>query len=602
MTKWQFEPLSAALIEQEPTQRDQFNNDEVLLSEALVREAIQNSFDAREDESVPVKVRFAIIDLDKTGTAQLGSYVETLQPHLEECGFDATPLEEASARVLLVEDFNTVGLTGSLDTDDGQNFHSFWRRHGISGKSGRLGGRWGLGKLVYSSTSEVRAFFGLTIRTGEKAPYLLGQAVLKNHKLGGVKHPPHGFWFKDRGPDDIQMPINDAEFIAAFCETTGCQRGSDSGLSIVIPYPNRDIDEAAMLRAVVKHYYFPILAGALVVEVGGTTVSSANITDVAAMFGGLDLPIEFASAVQTQRSSPPQAVGINAIGTSGLTESDFASETLTKLRSDFQNGAMIHVEVPVRLSSKAEGQIDTHIRLFLQLPTIPNDSCALFIRGSLTVPGEGKKNFHNVPAYGALVAADPQIEAFLGDAENPAHTSWDAHTEKLTASWRNPYNSLRAIRSALKSLYQLVAEEAEQEDHDALIDFFSLVDHSPSGGTKRKRTPKKVDPIQPREIFLNVQPRSGGFVIAPGAGAASRTYPVRLRVRLAYDMLGADPFKRFSPFDFDLKKNIELELENADAEFPVANVAVVTLQSPDFRIAASGFDVNRDLLVEARAT
>lgn len=602
MIKWHFEPLSAALIEQEPTQRDQFNNDEVSLSEALVREAIQNSFDARDDESVPVKVRFAIIDLDETGTAALASYVETLKPHLEGCGFDTTPLEQTSARALLVEDFNTIGLTGSLDSDDGQNFHSFWRRHGISGKSGRLGGRWGLGKLVYSSTSEVRAFFGLTIRAGEPRPFLMGQAVLKNHKISGVKHPPHGFWFKDRGADDIQMPISEEEFITAFCEVTGCQRGGDSGLSIVIPYPNRDIDEAAMLRAVVKHYYFPILAGALVVEVGSTTISSANIAEVAAMFGGLDLPIEFASAVQTQRSNAPQAIAISAIGIAGLTESDFSSEDLTKLRSDFQNGAMIHVEAPVRLSSKVDGQVDTHIHLFLQLPAVANDSCALFIRGSLTVPGEGKKNFANVPAYGALVAADSQIEAFLGDAENPAHTSWDAHTEKLSASWRNPYNSLRAIRSALKSLYQLVAEEAEQEDQDALIDFFSLVDHSPSGGTKRKRTPKKVDPIQPREIFLSVQPRSGGFVIAPGAGAASRTYPARLRVRLAYDMLGADPFKRFSSFDFDLNKNIGLELENAEAEFPMPNVAIVTLQSADFRIAANGFDANRDLLVEARAT
>lgn len=398
------------------------------------------------------------------------------------------------------------------------------------------------------------------------------------------------------------MPVGDKELVAAFCNATGCQRGSESGLSIVIPYPNPDLDEAAMLRAVVRHYYFPILADALVVEVGSTTVSSANISDIAALFGGFGLPIEFAKAVQTQRSNSPQAVAINSIGVAGLTESDFTPETLTKLRSDFQNGAMIHVEVPVKLSSKAEGQVDTHIRLFLQVPQVPNDSCALFIRGSLTVPGEGKKNFANVPAYGALVAADPQIEAFLGDAENPAHTSWDAHTEKLTASWKNAYNSLRGVRSALKSLYQLVAEEAEQEDQDALIDFFSLVDHSPTGGTKRKRTPKKVDPIPPREVFLSVQARSGGFVISPGAGAASRAYPVRVRIRLAYDMLGADPFKRFSPFDFDLKKDIGLELENAVAEIPMPNVAVVMLQSADFRISASGFDANRDLLVEARAT
>lgn len=602
MAGWQFERLSPALIEQEPTQRDQFNNDEVGLSEALVREAIQNSFDAWDKMGSPAKVRFALVDLDESRTIKLAAYLETLKPHLDECGLDTSPLFQPNARVLLIEDFSTIGLTGSIEGNDGQHFHSFWRRHGISGKSGSLGGRWGLGKLVYSSSSQVRAFFGLTIRSGETQPLLMGQAVLKNHMIDGSKHPPHGFWFKNRGADGIQLPIDDDEFISTFCDIVGSQRGDDSGLSIIVPYANPDLSEDGLLLAVVRHYYFPILAGALVVEVGGTTVSSANIAEVAASMGALGLPIAFASAVQTQRSSSPQALAINAIGAAGLGEADFTQSDLSQLRSDFLAGAMIHVEVPVRLSSRKDGQIDTHIRLFLQLPEAPNDSCALFIRGSLTVPGEGRKNFANIPAYGALVAADPQIEAFLGDAENPAHTSWDAHTEKLTASWRNAANSLRSIRSALKSLYQLVAEEAEQEDQDALIDFFSLVDHSPSGGAKRKRTPKKVDPIQPRETFLSVQPRSGGFVIVPGAGAASRTYPVRVRIRLAYDMLGADPFKRFSPFDFDLKKDIGLELENAEAEFSKPNIAIVTLQSLDFRVSASGFDANRDLLVEARAT
>jgi len=75
---------------------------------------------------------------------------------------------------------------------------------------------------------------------------------------------------------------------------------------------------------------------------------------------------------------------------------------------------------------------------------------------------------------------------------------------------------------------------------------------------------------------------------------------VKVRIRLAYDMLGADPFKRFSPFDFDLKKNIALELENAGADAAKANIVIVTLQSAEFRVCASGFDINRDLLVEAR--
>ena len=43
---WRFRTLGADEVETEPTQRDQFNNDEVGLADALVRESIQNSTDA----------------------------------------------------------------------------------------------------------------------------------------------------------------------------------------------------------------------------------------------------------------------------------------------------------------------------------------------------------------------------------------------------------------------------------------------------------------------------------------------------------------------------------------------------------------------------
>ncbi len=601
MASWQFEKLSAALIEQEPTQRDQFNNDEVLLAEALVRESIQNSFDARQDEAQPAKVRFALTELDEPRATELAHYLKGTRRHLEASGLDPDPLDHVTARVLLIEDFNTSGLTGAVDDDDGGNFHSFWRRHGISPKTGRSGGRWGLGKLVFSSSSEIRAFFGLTIRTGETSPLLMGQAVLKNHKINGCKHPPHGFWCKEeRGNDDIQMPEDDGQAIARFCQLVGIARSYEPGLSIIVPHASPDISEAGLLRAVVKHYYFPILAGALTIEVGSCTVSETNILEIAHSIPDMDIPLDFAGAVQAQRSNPPLVVAKNFIDVSGLTENNFSADDLTLLRNTFQKGELVHVEVPVRLSSKVQGQMVTKVLLFLQKSAAnPTDSCALFIRGFLTVPGE-RRHFSGVPAYGALVASEPNIEAFLGDAENPAHTSWDPQTEKLKANWANAANALRGIRASLKTLYQLVAEEDDQQDEDALIDFFALVDQSPAAGARRKKTPRTVSPIEPRERFMIVQPRMGGFAITPGAAAASRTYPIKLRIRLAYDLLGANPFKRFSPFDFNLKRDIGIEADQATTELSAANVLVATLQSADFRIEASGFDANRDLIVEAR--
>ena len=65
---------------------------------------------------------------------------------------------------LVIEDFGTTGLRGAWDRKDDQGFSDFWRRIGRSHKRGQQGGRWGLGKLVFSGASRVRSFFGLTIQ------------------------------------------------------------------------------------------------------------------------------------------------------------------------------------------------------------------------------------------------------------------------------------------------------------------------------------------------------------------------------------------------------------------------------------------------------
>ena len=54
--RWYFRDISDNPSEKELTQQDQFNNDEVALSEALIRETIQNSTDAQRSSAEPVRV------------------------------------------------------------------------------------------------------------------------------------------------------------------------------------------------------------------------------------------------------------------------------------------------------------------------------------------------------------------------------------------------------------------------------------------------------------------------------------------------------------------------------------------------------------------
>lgn len=596
---WRFRTLAGDEVELEPTQRDQFNNDEVGLADALVRESIQNSTDA-SDGIGTVKVRFALVELQGAEAATLRSSFDSLRPHLSACGIDAKQLEEDPLRLLVIEDFNTTGLTGDPAKLDKSHFRNFWRVHGRSDKSGKASGRWGLGKLVYSSSSKIHAFFGYTVRKEDASPLLLGQAVLLNHQIDGGRRPAHGFWFKDVGPDGIQLPVTDETLTADFADLAQLERGSNSGLSLVIPYPLPGITEDTLLSGVVQNYYFPILAGRLVVEIGSLALDRVNFLEIALGAKATHIPFSFVNSVSERLGKPPTAFAKSSAEENGLSEGHFSAEDLEFLRAEYAAGKLVHVRCPIRLCRKDGTDHAGAVDLFLEKPPEAGESFALFVRGALTIPGE-KRYFAGIPAYGAMVASEEETTSFLGDAENPAHTSWNPSAEKVTANWRSPQVALKGIRNGLRSLYSLLAEQVEQSEPDALIDFFSLVDANPATGRRKKKSPIPNPVVPQRAKSLLVRPRIGGFALIPGPGAVDWDYPKIVRLRAAYDVLGGDPFTRFSPFDFDLSKGISIDLKEMTSVAVKPNVLQLTLLSSEFCLEAGGFDPNRDLVVEARS-
>jgi hypothetical protein len=603
MARWQFPVLPADLVEQDPTQRDQFNNDEVGLAGALVREVIQNSTDAPFGNG-PVKVRFSRRPMNIEETTSLKAMFETLVPHLEACSHPKDALSQPVADILAIEDFNTRGLTGSVNTLDEDNFRNFWRRHGKSGKDGNRGGRWGLGKLVYSSSSRLSCFFGLTRRAGDERALLMGQAVLATHEFDGRRRPAHGFWFCDKSSNDLQLPLTDTKEVEKLSKLAGFKRTNETGLSIAIPYPASSITEAALIQGVLENYYFPILAGQLVVEVGDTLIDQHTFLSIAGATK-LNVPFGFVAEVSQRFESKPDVESSVPVTATGVTEEHILSQ-LTQLREKLSEGHLVHVRLPVEVRARTGVDAGTTqmatFDVFLQNPGIPGDSFSLFVRGALTVPGE-RRYFSNVAAYGAMVARDGPIASLLGDAENPAHTGWNASAEKLTKRWDRGDIAVKAVRHAPRQLQQLLGGQVEQKDPDALIDFFSLIDENAEPKARKKR--KSVKPIilapqKPKSLVI--RGRNGGFTLVAGPGAQAWAYPCQVRIRCAYDIIGSDPFKRWSPFDFTLDKDeLTIELKDAETTSRKGNVFRLTLKSPNFELDASGFDVNRDLLVEARS-
>lgn len=605
MGVWKFNASDPSDVEVELTQKDQFDNDEVDLRHALVREAIQNSGDAPAGDG-PVKVRFGFSEIAGDDLDRFAAHYSGLKTHLEACEIDAAVLDAGHMRTLVIEDFNTRGLTGAPDALDDGNFHNFWRRHGKSKKSGKAGGRWGLGKLVYPASSRIRSFYGLTVRKDDPGPLLMGQSVLANHSTGdGLLYKPHGFWYSGNHSDGLglQLPVTEPGEIEQFRQALGITRTDQTGLSIAVPFVLDEITDAVLVEAVLENYFFPLLTGRLEVEVGSTLIDRNTFMDVAAASDSKvlkDLPFDFIREV-SEADAAEAIIASGRIGPARLESRAFTEEALEQVKEKYKAGKQVCVHLPVGLTRKNGEQATGTARLFLKALPEGHKPYALFSRGSIVLPGE-RRYFAGSASYGAFVVDDDDLASFLGDAENPAHTSWNGNAEKLSKNWSNPGNTLRAIRYALRDLYTLVAEQVESEDADALVDFFSLAEQAAAKSGRRRKTPKPDPDVKPREAALRIQARKGGFRIASGPATKDWSFPRLIRTRLAYDMIGGDPFKRHSVHDFDLTRNrITLEAKNLEIVRREKNVLVLKAEAPDFSLDASGFDDNRDLVVEARA-
>jgi hypothetical protein len=600
--RWYFRDISGDPSEKELTQQDQFNNDEVVLAEALVRETIQNSTDAGLRDEGPVRVRFALAE-PATAKAKdfFSSLLDGLKPHLEACGI---AIPSNTQRFLVIEDFATTGLLGAIDIKDNGQFCGFWRRFGRSNKTGAAGGRWGLGKLVFSSSSSIKTLIGLTRRRGQPDVCLMGQAILKNHALGNVETDSVGFWCdpNHRGG----LPTTDSSFCDSFSKIAQLRRTNETGLSLVVPYILPDIETHHLIQATLKNYYFPILTNRLVVEIDEIVINAETFDQVSANLGSEAIApslLSFVRQLQKHRSTPPPVTLPADWQATTITGESLGQQFVTTLRSQFKAGEMLYVRAPMSVSLKAnQGQASqTHIDLFLR-PSSPGErSQTLVVRGSITVPTEGKRA-HLPDCYAALVADDPMVSQFLGDAENPAHTQWNERAEKLRTYWSSPHVALRRIRAALHEIHAVVADRIERDDPIALVDFFSISkERSKDKGTSGpNEQPSDLPPARPKPF--RIQRRAGGFTLLPNPKVTPDAFPLKIHLRCAYDVLNGNPFRRFSDEDFSFfKAALKIEKINADCWPTDPNQIDIEARSADFKIEVIGFDVNRDLVVEAHS-
>lgn len=595
------------------TQRDQFSSEKVGLTEALVREAFQNILDAGEpDRTAPIRVRVGIPKSVQRTEPFLGGLLLDLSPHLRACGINADDAQLRTPGFLIFEDFTTTGLTGAWDKHDHGGWNGFFRAFGASNKSGATGGRWGLGKLVFTSASAIRTFFALTVRHDDspRAPLLMGQTILKTHEMDGALYGTHGFLALPGEDGTIQLPCRDEGIIARFREEAGVTRTVEPGLSVAVALPTQDVTHEQLIRFLLDNYFFPILDGQLEVDVDGTRVTAETFDAVLKQFGGEDLKggrmAAFIRAVGEARKTPPMATAPQ--GWHGAERMGLPEPEVQKLRDAYKDGQVVVVQFPISLRDRDGAVRPTHVEVAMRKAGEGERGGAVVVRNLITVPGEADR-IRASGSYVALLAQDGPLLGFLGDAEGPAHVDWNANAERLNAGWKNAGRRLSEVRAAPRRLVELLAPALAEEDPDALIEELSIESELRAARlpSERTRKPKGGKGKVPDDLPIakpkwRLQKRQGGFALSSGPGLEEADLPMRLRVRAAFDVPAGDPFKRHHRLDFDLDggPDVTINLEGATMVAEDAKTVIVTAEAASFRVNFEGFDARRDLVVEAR--
>jgi hypothetical protein len=622
--QWRFRVMQPGEMNVDPIEGEFFTTEALKsVTDALVREAIQNSLDAAAGTD-PVTVRFShhASPLASSGSDDVRKhYTEGLSAHLQSrhSGLPETPPPSEPFNFITIEDYGTRGLQGDvlqyddLDEDLKKNdFFYFWRNIGRTRKELTDLGRWGLGKTVFQAASRINTFFGVTVRRDDRRSYLMGQSVLKIHKVEGARYAPYGYFGLFDG--HLALPVEDPEYLAQFAKDFALDRIGKPGLSVVVPYPDREINLRSCAGSVIRHYFFPILAGKLVVELGfdgrSVRLDALNLDDYLRKtqwaekqgFPGLMDLARWAirqpagGFVRLREPEPGKRPRISE----ALFDDAMQIESA---RQEFSRGRRMAFHVPITvMRAKGAAVAHTGFDVFLERDERLERPEDHFIRQGITIPEVTSLKHKGIRAI--VSVTDSALSAFLGDAENPAHTQWERNSKKFKTKYKLGPATLDFVKSSPREMVKILTQPKAGRDEHLLKHIFSAP-MEPNGNAERPGKGEGDTPEPaPQSGIVDLEPGSylqisaikGGFRLSRRPKTAQ--VPRFVTIWMAYEVRSGNPFKKYTPLDFEVSRDpIHVRAEGVKLMLCRENTIVIEVVRPDFNLTVNGFDTRRDLRV-----
>lgn len=623
--QWRFRAMQPGEMNVDPIEGEFFTTEALRsITDALVRESIQNSLDAAAGGD-PVTVRFSHHQSPLAGpdSSELRKrYIDGLSPHLHSrhSGLPETPPLSEPLDFMVIEDFGTRGLQGDvlqyddLDEDVKKNdFFYFWRNIGRTKKELTDLGRWGLGKTVFQAASRINTFFGLAVRRDDRRALLMGQSVLRIHKVDAVRYAPYGYFGLFDG--NLALPVEEPVFLEAFSKHFALERIDKPGLSVVIPYPDREISLRGCANSVIQHYFFPILAGRLVVELKfdgkrvrldalnlGEYLQKSQWAEKQRLPGLMELA---RWAIRQTIESHIQLKESTAGKRPKLTEALFEPGQIENIRQAFTAGEPLAFHVPVAvLKAKAAAVAHTGFSVFLKRDEGLDRPEDHFIRQGITIPEVTSLKHKGIRAI--VSVTDSALSSFLGDAENPAHTQWERNSKKFKSKYKLGPATLDFIKSSPRELVKLLTQPTKGRDENLLKHIFS-VPVAAAGGNAEKQSRDRAGLDRgsfQNEAIVDLEPGNylqlsavrGGFRLKRRPNAAQ--IPHFITIWVAYEVRSGNPFRKYTPLDFDVSREpVGVQVEGARLLLCKDNALQIEVVRADFKLTVTGFDTRRDIRV-----
>lgn len=623
--QWRFREMQPGEINVDPIEGEFFTTEALSsITDALVRESIQNSLDAAKGDG-PVVVRFSFYprpDFRSEPREVIKEYFDGLTSHLQakHSGLQDIPIPLENLEYLLIEDYGTRGLQGDtrqyddLDDDVKKNdFYYFWRNIGRTRKESTDLGRWGLGKTVFQAASRINSFFGFTVRNDDERPMLMGQSVLKIHKIGGTRFAPYGYFGLFNG--DLALPSENSNYLKTFANHFSIDRFGKPGLSILLPYPDKEILPTDCMKSAIMHYFYPILAGRLIIEMrhAGKNYKLDAVSldqylkkekwkEKQGLLGLLGLarwsirqPEE--AFIQLKEPTPGRAPK--------LREELFEPNQLESIRNRFADNQRLAFYVPVTIQKQFGQEIlRTGFSVFLERDENMERAEDHFIRQGITIPEVSSLKHKGIRAIVSITERD--LSTFLGDAENPAHTEWERNSKKFKKKYKLGPTTLDFVKSSPREIVKVLTQPQKGRDENLLKHLFALPTNvTDNPGKDDKKDKGKGEDKESDGTFVGVEgskymqlnPIKGGFSLR--RRAKSTKVPKFVTVWMAYEVRSGNPFKKYTRLDFDVsQKPIQIEIDGGKLLLCKDNAIQIEVLKANFKLAVVGFDPHRDLRVK----